>query len=180
MTSTHESNPFWLSQWCFRAQGRAAGPALAGELVRSDHNPVPNCPGLRFEQFGNYRSSFALAFRTKPAQNRPRKPGTGTGSTIEQPEVAGFEAQSGARRSRRSRLSAAFLTNLARGRAPTGPARKSWRAHLKTVFRAENRPEIGLPKRKSVFRAGFRPESSRESLKIGPPAGQRPAGCFPD
>jgi hypothetical protein len=28
-----------------------------------------------------------------------------------------------------------------------------------------------LPGRKSGFRAGFRPDSSRESLKIGPPAG---------
>ncbi len=28
-----------------------------------------------------------------------------------------------------------------------------------------------LPGRKSGFRAGFRPDSSRESLKLGPPAG---------
>ena len=32
------------------------------------------------------------------------------------------------------------------------------------------------PGRKSVFRAGFRPDSDRESLKIGTPAGRRPAG----
>ncbi len=31
---------------------------------------------------------------------------------------------------------------------------------------------IVLPGRTSGFRAGFRPESSRESLKIGPPAGE--------
>ena len=30
--------------------------------------------------------------------------------------------------------------------------------------------------RTSGFRAGFRPDSNRESLKIGPPAGLRPAG----
>ena len=35
---------------------------------------------------------------------------------------------------------------------------------------------IMLPGRKSGFRAGFRPDSNRESLKIGPPAGRRPAG----
>ncbi len=35
---------------------------------------------------------------------------------------------------------------------------------------------IVLPGRKSVFRAGFRPDSSRESLKIDPPAGLRLAG----
>ena len=33
-----------------------------------------------------------------------------------------------------------------------------------------------LPGRKSGFRAGFRPDSSRESIKIGPPGGLRPAG----
>ncbi len=33
-----------------------------------------------------------------------------------------------------------------------------------------------LPGRKSSFRAGFQPDSKRESLKIGPPAGLRPAG----
>ena len=31
---------------------------------------------------------------------------------------------------------------------------------------------IVLPGRKSGFRAGFRPDSSRESIKIGPPAGR--------
>ncbi len=35
---------------------------------------------------------------------------------------------------------------------------------------------IVLPGRKSGFRAGFRQDSIRESLKIGPPAGFRPAG----
>jgi hypothetical protein len=35
---------------------------------------------------------------------------------------------------------------------------------------------IVLPARKSVFRAGSRPNSNRERLKIGPPAGFRPAG----
>ena len=35
---------------------------------------------------------------------------------------------------------------------------------------------IVLPGRKSGFRAGFRPDSSRGNLKIGPPAGLRPAG----
>ncbi len=30
---------------------------------------------------------FPLALRPKPAQNRPRKPGPGTGRTIEQPKV---------------------------------------------------------------------------------------------
>ena len=35
---------------------------------------------------------------------------------------------------------------------------------------------IVLPGRKSGFRAGFRPDSNRESLKIGPPSGRRPAG----
>ncbi len=34
---------------------------------------------------------------------------------------------------------------------------------------------IVLPGPKSAFRAGFRPDSLRESLKIGPPAGLRPA-----
>ena len=33
-----------------------------------------------------------------------------------------------------------------------------------------------LPGRKSGFRDGFRPDSTRESLKIGPPAGLRPVG----
>ena len=33
-----------------------------------------------------------------------------------------------------------------------------------------------LPGRKSGFRAGFRPDSSRDSFKIGPPAGRRPIG----
>jgi hypothetical protein len=41
-----------------------------------------------------------------------------------------------------------------------------------------------LPGRKSGFRAGFRPDSDKEDLKIGPPAGRRPAGgpigSFPD
>ncbi len=36
--------------------------------------------------------------------------------------------------------------------------------------------EIVLPGRKSGFRAGFWPDSYRESLKIGLPAGLRPAG----
>ncbi len=35
---------------------------------------------------------------------------------------------------------------------------------------------ILLPSRKSVLRAGFRPDSSWESVKVGPPAGLRPAG----
>ncbi len=35
---------------------------------------------------------------------------------------------------------------------------------------------IVLPGRKTGFRAGFRPDSSRESLKLGPAAGLRPAG----
>ena len=35
---------------------------------------------------------------------------------------------------------------------------------------------IVLPGRKSGFRAGFRLDSNRESIKIGPPAGRRPAG----
>jgi hypothetical protein len=38
---------------------------------------------------------------------------------------------------------------------------------------------IMLPARKSGFRAGFRPASIRESFKIWPPAGRRPAGGFP-
>ncbi len=33
-----------------------------------------------------------------------------------------------------------------------------------------------LPGGKSAFRAGFGPDCYRESLKIGPPAGRRPAG----
>ncbi len=35
---------------------------------------------------------------------------------------------------------------------------------------------IMFPGRKSVFRAGCRSDSNRESFKIGPPAGRRPAG----
>ncbi len=35
---------------------------------------------------------------------------------------------------------------------------------------------IVLPGRKTNFRASFRPDSNWESLKIGPPAGRRPAG----
>ncbi len=35
---------------------------------------------------------------------------------------------------------------------------------------------IMLPGRKSGFRAGFRPDYNRENLKIGSPAGLRPAG----
>ncbi len=43
---------------------------------------------------------------------------------------------------------------------------------------------IVLPDRKSAFRVGFGPDCYRESLKIGPPDGRRPAGgpiflCFP-
>ncbi len=33
-----------------------------------------------------------------------------------------------------------------------------------------------LPGQKSGFRAGFRPESVCENIRIGPPAGGRPAG----
>ncbi len=47
----------------------------------------------------------------------------------------------------------------------------------------EGRLRVGLRRlaivlrgRKSGFRAGFRPDSNRESLKIGPPAGRKPAG----
>ncbi len=35
---------------------------------------------------------------------------------------------------------------------------------------------IALPGRKSVFRAGFGPDSNRGHLRIGPPAGLKPAG----
>ncbi len=35
---------------------------------------------------------------------------------------------------------------------------------------------IVLPGRKSSYRAGFRPDHSRETFKIGPPTGPRPAG----
>jgi hypothetical protein len=35
---------------------------------------------------------------------------------------------------------------------------------------------IVLPGRKSVFWAGYQTDSNGESLKLGPPAGRRPAG----
>ena len=51
----------------------------------------------------------------------------------------------------------------------------------RAVGRIQNcAPTLGyallLPGRKSGFRAGFKPDSNRESVKIGPPAGRRPAG----
>jgi hypothetical protein len=50
-------------------------------------NPVPICPGLRLWQFGtgfwSVRNSFPAKSGIKPA----RKPGPGTGSTTEQPEL---------------------------------------------------------------------------------------------
>ncbi len=61
--------------------------------------PVPG-PGFRVRlrvvfgrklsvpgQFGTGFGPFALGFRPKPAQNRFRKPGPGTGSISKQPEV---------------------------------------------------------------------------------------------
>jgi hypothetical protein len=51
------------------------------------------------------------------------------------------------------------------------PTRGTLRRPKPTLFYA-----TVLPGRKSGFRAGFRPHSLWESLKIGPPAGERPAG----
>ena len=52
--------------------------------------------------------------------------------------------------------------------ADTGKAMKNIKTH--TLGYA-----IVLPGRKSGFRAGFRLDSNRENIKIGPPAGLRPA-----
>ncbi len=45
-----------------------------------------------------------------------------------------------------------------------------------TKLRLKYHCDVVPPRRKSGFRAGFRPDSSRESFKVGPPAGLRPAG----
>jgi len=72
---------------------------------------------------------------------------------------------------------------LGRGRADSGlpgPALAGPRAGgSKKAHRSAKHTlcfAIVPPGRKSVFRAGFRPDSDRESLKIGTPAGRRPAG----
>jgi hypothetical protein len=81
----------WVAQKCFRSPGRVSGtdsgPVLAGNLARTDHNPGPNCPGLRSGQFGtgiwSVRIRFAAKSGSKPApETRP-----GTGNTIEQHKI---------------------------------------------------------------------------------------------
>ena len=50
------------------------------------------------------------------------------------------------------------------------------KTYLKTFHQASSRLVITLSGPESVFRAGLRPAANRENLKLGPPAGRKPAG----
>jgi hypothetical protein len=59
------------------------GPGIRGRFWASTGRkiPVPNCPGFWPGQFGTGFWAVRTSFTRKPTQNRPRKPGPGTGST---------------------------------------------------------------------------------------------------
>ncbi len=51
------------------------GPVLAGNLMHTDQNPVPNCPSLRPSNLDPDSGPFALAFPPKPVQPPEAWPG---------------------------------------------------------------------------------------------------------
>ena len=98
-------------------------------------------------------------WKPESGRNPVRKPDFRPGSTIAQHRVHSTLCYAivlpGSSRFRSSLL-----------RACVFDMRPVWRSYL----------QIAPPGRNLGFRAGYRPASSRESVKIGPPAGRRPAG----
>ncbi len=76
--------------WRLLVYFRLLSSAPAHNLLRTDPHPVPNGLGFRPGQLGTGFGSVRIRFPAKTGTNRPRKPGPGTGNTIEQPKVLVF------------------------------------------------------------------------------------------
>ncbi len=93
----------WVAQYWFRSMGGASGagfgPALAGNLARTDQHPVPNCPGVRPGQFGTdflsvrhilsaFRSNFGSSSSVAARPPMPPCGGEGRGQGKGWPKAA--------------------------------------------------------------------------------------------